>query len=457
MRRHRCLHGLTAAAATLAPFLPIAAGAQPADDASTGGPRAERTMTLAEAERAALEQQPQVLVARAATGSAEAQAEQARSPLLPQLTASASYTRQTGNYAPRPGALPTMTPGSLGWSLSPSRSYDYWSFGLAATQLIYDFGQTTERYHAARSTAEAQRAAERTARLVILSTVRRAYFGARATRDLVAVARESVDDQVRHLAQVQGFVEVGTQPPIALAQQRASLASARVQLVTATNNYQTAKAQLNQAAGLVGGTDFDVGDDELSPVDDEDQPLEALVAKALVARPEILVLKKQTQAQEDALSSVKGGYGPTLSAAAGASEAGSNLDNLVPNWTAGLVASWAVFQGGLTRGQVHQAEATLQGVDAQRKLEELQVRLDVDSARLAVTAAKATIGAANEAVASAREQLRLAEQRYATGVGGIIELTDAQVAYTTTAAQLVQARYGLSSARAQLLAALGRT
>ena len=73
-------------------------------------------------------------------------------------------------------------------------------------------------------------------------------------------------------------------------------------------------------------------------------------------------------------------------------------------------------------------------------------------------AAKATIGAARRgASTSAREQLRLAEQRYATGVGSIIELDDAQVAYTTAAAQVVQARYSLASARAQLLAALGRT
>ena len=47
--------------------------------------------------------------------------------------------------------------------------------------------------------------------------------------------------------------------------------------------------------------------------------------------------------------------------------------------------------------------------------------------------------------------------RYATGVGSIIELNDAQVAYTSAAAQVVQARYSLSIARAQLLAALGRT
>jgi outer membrane protein len=253
------------------------------------------------------------------------------------------------------------------------------------------------------------------------------------------------------------MVQVGTQPPIALAQQKAAVANAVVQLITAQNNYETAKAQLNQAAGIVTGTEYDVGDEIMPTVEDEDQPLETLARKGLTTRPEMLVLAKQREAQDAILGSARGGYGPNISANAGATDYGTALDQLTPNWAAGLVVTWPLFQGGLTRGAVRQAEAGLESVDAQRSLEELQVRLDVDSARLAVRAAKATIGAVDDALTSAREQLRLAEQRYATGVGNIIELNDAQVAYTSAAAQVVQARYTLSTARAQLLAAMGRT
>ena len=61
-----------------------------------------------------------------------------------------------------------------------------------------------------------------------------------------------------------------------------------------------------------------------------------------------------------------------------------------------------------------------------------------------------------EALANAKERLRLAEQRYAVGVGSAIELGDAQVALALAAAQAVQADDKLSTARAQLLRALGR-
>jgi outer membrane protein len=336
-------------------------------------------------------------------------------------------------------------------------SWDYWNFGLNATQLIYDFGQAVDRYKSFSASAEAARATERSTRLQVVANVRRAYFGARAMKDLVKVAQETLSDQDKHLAQVQGYVSVGTQPEVALAQQKAAVASARVALITAQNNYETSKAQLNQAGGIAGGTEYDVSDEELGPIEDEDQPLEVLASKAIAARPELMALQKLRVAAQETLSSARGSYGPTLSASGAVTESGIALDGLVPNWNVGLLLAWPLFQGGLTRANVHLAQASVQTADAQAALEELQVRLDVDTARLAVRAAKATIGAADDALASAREQLRLAEQRYAQAVGNIIELYDAQVAYTSAAAQVVQARYGLAAARAQLLAALGRT
>src|SRR5207245_9356816 len=93
---------------------------------------------------------------------------------------------------------------------------------------------------------------------------------------------------------------------------------------------------------------------------------------------------------------------------------------------------------------------------AQRDLPRLTMRSDVDGARLAVRAAKGSLSATQEALVNARERLRLAEERYQVGVGSAIELGDAQVALTQAAAQVVQANDQLSTARAQLLRALGR-
>ena len=365
--------------------------------AQEGQSSAPRVLTLAAAERAATEQQPQIRVARAQTEVARATAEEVRSPLLPQVVGTAQYAHEWGAF--RGVGTTGSAIGSTSTGLaSLSNNFDVYSFGVNATQLIYDFGQAYGKYGAAKANVEAQRYAEQVTRLQIVAAVRKAYFTARANKELVDVSRETLSDQDKHLTQVQGFVQVGTQPEIALAQQKAAVANAEVQLIIAQNNYETAKAMLNQSAGLVGGTEYDVSDETIGALPDEDQPLETLVRKAMVTRPELADLEKQRDAQEATARSAKGGYGPTLSASAGASEAGLALDALGPNVNVGLILSWPIFQGGLTVGQVRQAEAGLAGVEAQHALEELQVRLDVNTAQLAVRAAKATIGAADEAL-----------------------------------------------------------
>ena len=105
---------------------------------------------------------------------------------------------------------------------------------------------------------------------------------------------------------------------------------------------------------------------------------------------------------------------------------------------------------------MREAKWGLEAAKAQADTVRQQVRLDVEQARLAVRAAKAALDAAGDALVNAQELLRLAEGRYETGVGSIIELGDAQVALTAAAQQKVQAEYTVATARAQLIRAIGR-
>jgi len=400
-----------------------------------------RVVTLDEAVRAARANQPQLQQARAGTEAAAARADEALAPLLPQLTGSAGFKRQTDrSLSPFPSGPPFNT----------------WSFGGTLSQLVWDFGQTSGRWQSARESAGAQRDSERSTAIQVLLGVRTAFFTARATKDLVGVASETLANQEAHLRQIQGFVEVGTRPEIDLAQARTDRANAQVQLINAENGYETAKAQLNQAMGVEAPTDYDVADDALAPVEGEDQPLETLLAEALRSRPDVSSLEGQARAQQATIGSVRGGYLPSLGVSAGVADTGPALDNTVLNWNATATLTWFLFQGGLTRAQEREAQASLTGLEAQVAAIRQQVRLDVDQARLAVRADKAALSAAGEALVNARERLRLAEGRYQIGVGSVIELGDAQVALTSAAAQRVQADYNLSSARAQLLRALGR-
>jgi len=415
------------------------------------------TLTLARAESEALRLQPTLRQARGQTEAAEGRVEQARAGYLPQVTLTGSYVRTTSNFAPRPG----VTAGQ-GTAAAPptvrisTDTFNFWNFGATGSQLIYDFGQTLGRISAADASRDAALATQDTTSAQVLLGVRRTYFLARAQRDLVTVADETVRNQEKHLAQIQAFVKNGIRPEIDLAQVRTSLANARVQLVGAGNNYAVSLAQLNQAIGLPAATPHELTDSELAPVVGEDGAPAALADQALRARPEMVSLAQQRRAQEATVRSLRGAYGPALSATASATEVGPAPGHtVVPNWSVGLAVTWPILQGGFTHGQVREAEGTLASVTAGEDATRLQIQVEVEQARLAVGAAKASITAADEALANARDQLHLAEARYANGLGSVIELDDAQVAFSNAEAQEVQARFGLASARAQLLTALG--
>ena len=86
----------------------------------------------------------------------------------------------------------------------------------------------------------------------------------------------------------------------------------------------------------------------------------------------------------------------------------------------------------------------------------LNITSGLEQALLQVQSARQALAAAEAVRLQADKQLEMATGRYQAGVGSIIELGDAQVAATTAQAQKVQADYNVSTARAQLLNALGR-
>ena len=429
---------------------PTAAGSKPL---ATAPAASGRVLHLDDALHITLKSQPLVHEAQAQTEGQIGAALQARSGLLPQVTGNALAERAYSVATPvtqGPTGTSTTT-GGLG-----ATGHNIFSASATGTQLIWDFNQTPDKLRSANRAVDSFRATERTTELQVLLTTRKAFFTARANHALVRVADETVRNEEKHVVQVKGFVSAGTQPEIALATELTNLANDRVQLITAQNNYEIAKAQLNQSMGIVGDTNYDVGDDGLPPIEGEDGTDESLVQFALKTRPELLALEKTRESDQLTITSYKGAYGPSISALGTVGASGTALDALNPSWGIGAQLLWPLFQGGLTGGQVHQAEANLSYAEAQLDAEKLQVRFDVEQAVLTLRAAKVSIDASNEALVNAREQLRLAEGRYQSGVGSIIELGDAQIAATSAAAQVVQADFNLATARAQLLTALGR-
>jgi outer membrane protein len=397
--------------------------------------------------------QPQLRQARAQTQAAEARVDQARAPLLPQVNLIANYTRATNNFAPTGGGM------QIGNNPTPDPSFQTYNFfrnGLTATQLIWDFGQAWQKRNAARASAEAQEDTERATQLSSDLAIRAAFYQARAARDAVGVAHETLANQNKHVDQITAFTEVGTRPEIDLLQARTDQANAEVALINAQNDYATARAILNQTMGVEAAASYEVVGAASAPLPAEDTSLETLVDEALRARPDVAAKLAELRAQDLTNKAIAGRYGPALSASTGLTYNGREVDNLVWNWSGGFTLAWPILEGGLVRASVREGEAKSAGLRAEVDIARQQVRVDVDQARLTIIAGKAAVAAAERSLANAKARLGLAEIRYRTGVGNGIELSDAQLAATSAGFQRLQATLRLDTARAQLQKALGR-
>jgi outer membrane protein len=441
---------------------PMPRGSAAKEDMSKMVAPSARVLTLRQAIEAARANAPTIRVAQKQAEVSDAQRLRSESALLPTLTGTANYLRTQANLIPRPGTTNIPRTNADGSPVQPALNADHnntfynsFQFGLTASMLLYDFNGSIDRFRSAKEAREASLERAKAVELTSDLNVRTAFFQARATRALVGVAKETLENNQRHLEQIQAFVDVGTRPEIDLAQTRTDFANARVQLVQAENNYAIAKVTLQRFMGLEGPSDFEVADEHIEAIADEGAELDLLLRKALVERPDVVALTRDLRALELQESGAKGGFAPAITGTTSLTAGGIKLDDIRYNVAAGVGLSWPLISGTVI-ADLRTARANKAITQANIADIHLSVRLQIEQARLGLVAAVAANEAAGEALENARVRHRLAEGRYEAGVGNVIELGDAQVALTTAEAQAVQADYNISTARAQLLSALGR-
>ena len=103
---------------------------------------------------------------------------------------------------------------------------------------------------------------------------------------------------------------------------------------------------------------------------------------------------------------------------------------LQETWSIGVSVNLSILNGGLVRAQIAEGDANLRVLKYNEESLRQNIALQVRQAVLNVQQAAQSISVAEKGAQQARENLELAEGRYNTGVGNIIELTDAQVSLT---------------------------
>jgi outer membrane protein len=324
---------------------------------------------------------------------------------------------------------------------------------LSAFQYLLDFGRRWGIVEQRNAEADAERARSKLVDLDLAYGVSRAYYDLVAAREIVNVYEQAVAQRQEHLHDAEVKSKAGLKPEIDVYTAKSELARAELDLVDARNAAATTKIRLDNTMGLGSGApDYELADTlTREPVPDSFDPF---LQAAMSDRPDLRMLQDDARAAEAEVRQYHSDYFPSVSAAVGVDVRGQDTDP-ARNGYAGLVIQWPIFNGFLTDHEV--AEAKLKLDEVRHSTDDLrqQVYLQVKSAFLDWHAADKRIVKAEQTLDASRVELKLAQERYQTGLGNIIELTDAQRRYTADGAAAIKALADSSIAKAALLRAVG--
>jgi outer membrane protein len=418
------------------------AGGQPATP-----PSESPQLTLQEAIHTALRIHPALQSAEFAVQGAEARFNQAKAPYYPQVGGSA--IQSNGALRVNPLFRPS---GSL---ISPNQSD--MTVGVAASQTVYDFGQTESRVDAQRSDKTRVEKDAVTRRADVVLGVERAYFTVLKRKRLVEIAEQTVRERETLKRQVDVLYRNQLKSKLDLGLVHVQLSDAEFLVIRARNDLAAAFADLSNAMGVEGPATYSL--EELPVLVEPPRTLDDLVGEAMDRRPELLSLKERIRTAEHRIKAAGNLNFPTIQVvgSAGDTEHISSRPNLQEGgwWGVGGVVSVPIFTGFLIQNQV--AEATAQQREAQAVyLNAAQnVRLQVRDSFLDVVTLIQQIKVAEQQVLIAREALSLASQRYKLGLSSIVEVTQSEVAITTAETRLAETQFEAKIAEARLRYAVG--
>ena len=396
-----------------------------------------QTLTLAEAEQTALRNNPRIGSAGLLERAAGQQITEARAASRPILNGFLTGTGAEVGTATAAGALTTS-------SIS-----DRAASGLALSQMVTDFGRTSNLTQTARLRAAAEAKNTVTTRAQVVLEVRQAYFQALSAESVLKVAQAAVTTRQLALPQIRALNRAQMNSTLDVSFAEVAESEVELALYQAENDAHEALARLSAAMGYAEERTYALVDEgTVTPLDVE---ATGFIGRALRERPDLQALELHRDAQQRYTEAEHRLRYPSITALAAAGAVPAHDHTLHDNYAAaGINVTLPFLNGGLFAARY--AEAELRAQAAEKDVEDLRVRIarDVKIAWLQANNAFHRLAVTERLRAQTAEALRLAQARYDAGLGSIVELT--QALYTQTSAQIAAAgaKYDYLSRRAML-------
>jgi len=399
-------------------------------------PSLDEKLSVQDCVRIALANNPQVIEARLGVESAAVSLSSAKNALLPKANASVSG----GAYSTKSDNTPRYNSDSVNSAVKVNLEIS----------ALTDIGRNirTQQLQLQRAILSLQEKENK-----VIASIKSDYYSLLAAQRAVAIRTQSRDLYQEQYERTKAFYDQGLRPKVDVTTAEVDLNNAILSLIRAKNLVKTLTAALANEMGVTRAGEFILDDSiEIEPLN---LTFEQALTKAYENRPDVRSSKTALQISQIKLRQAKADYWPTFSMGAAFVKDGSNFHFDSDQLALSASIEIPLFNGFQTRNAVKQAQLNnLSALNSDRSLTNT-VFLEVQNAFIKLNEAAESIPVAESNVEKSKENMELAQGRYNEGIGDIISLKDAQVAYTDAELSLLTAWYDYGVAMAELKKAIG--
>ncbi len=406
-------------------------------------PLASNALTLCEGLKTVVNTGRDVIIARSDEDTARSAISLARAPWLPTVDLFGNQTWM--QYQPE-----FKTP----FGPFPSTQDHFLTYGVQATQMLYDFGKTSSSIDAAQYGLKSREIETQGTRNQSALDFIIAYLDLLESNKLLQVAKEEVQLDEAHKKDAEARFNAGVITRNDVLQADVALADSSQREVSAENLRSVRASRINSL--LLKPLNDDVQAEEVEASPASGISLDDAWATAANESPDLKDLNAKIAASEDKVKVNEAEYLPTVYLSGGYEYQQNKYVLHEGNWTLIAGVNVNLYSGGATSSRVQMARSEVRSLQLIRDKTLDNIRLGVKSSYLDLKSSALKIEVTKTATEQARENLRLQRLRYQEGEGTATDVLDAVTLLTTAESNSWKALYDMKRAEAKLLYTMGR-
>lgn len=334
------------------------------------------------------------------------------------------------------------------------------SAGLSLELPVWDAGRHAARIHAASERVIAAETSLMVAGYDVFEEVANAYFNVLEKDALLAVAFTNVSQHAERLKRAKERLDAGEGRELDVLRARLDLAMAREEVVSASNDVQTAGAELVRSLGLdvARASRLEIMEMREDALDapqrgfaDTTGTAREIYTEARLHSPTVKLARERLRAASAELDYAIADLKPSLSASLSL-----NWTDPLWYWRWGVNAAQSLFVGGRKKTAVERARVELARAAAEVDRVEQQLSHDLEVAIAVRDNARKSLVTATVSLGEAKKNLDTLTEQLALGDASRVEFTEAVASYILAMGNRVKAFYFAQRAEVSLFRLTGR-